>query len=61
MAFTDEEVLLLHELDLELGDVRPPRRLVSLLWWVTMALGGVAMITTLVHAGAWLALPPIAY
>lgn len=51
MAFTDEEILLLHELDLDLGDPTPPRRLVSMLWWMALGLGGVAMAVTLMHAG----------
>ena len=51
IAFSDEEIVLLHELDLDLGEVAPPRRLVSLLWWMTLGLGGVAMAVTLMHAG----------
>jgi hypothetical protein len=51
MAFTDDEILLLHELDLDLGDPRPPRRLASMLWWVALGLGALAMTVTLMHAG----------
>ena len=51
MAFSDEEIVLLQELDLDLGDIAPPRRLVSMLWWTALGLGGVAMAVTLMHAG----------
>ncbi|HEY5697070.1 MAG TPA: hypothetical protein VIT01_06140 [Acidimicrobiales bacterium] len=51
IAFSDEEIVLLQELDLDLGDIAPPRRLVSMLWWTALGLGGVAMAVTLMHAG----------
>jgi hypothetical protein len=59
MAFTDEEILLLHELDLDMGDLTPPRRLVSMVWWMALGLGGVAMAVTLMHAGLVLTASPI--
>ena len=55
IAFSDEEIVLLQELDLDLGDIAPPRRLVSMLWWTALGLGGVAMAVTLMHAGLVLA------
>ncbi len=60
IAFSDEEIVLLHELDLYLGDIAPPRRLVSMLWWMALGLGSVAMAVTLMHAGLVLSASHIA-
>jgi hypothetical protein len=60
IAFSDEEIVLLQELDLDLGDIAPPRRLVSMLWWTALGLGGVAMAVTLTHAGLVLSASHIA-
>ncbi len=60
IAFTDEEIVLLHELDLDLGDIAPPRRLASMLWWMALGLGGMAMAVTLMHAGLVLSASHIA-
>ena len=60
IAFSHEEIVLLQELDLDLGDIAPPRRLVSMLWWMALGLGGVAMAVTLMHAGLVLSASHIA-
>ena len=51
MAFTDDEILTLLELDFDLPDIGPSRwaRARSTAWWVTLAAGSVAAMFILLH------------
>ena len=51
MPFTDEEILLLLELDFDLPEAVPTRwaRIRSTAWWLTVAFGSVAVMFTLLH------------
>ena len=51
MASTDDEILLLLELDFDLPEVGPTRwaRARSAVWWTAVAFGSVAVMFTLLH------------
>lgn len=58
MRFSDDDILVLQELDLDLADLTVPSRARDLAWWAALVVGVVA--AALVLLGAGIPLLPVA-